>query len=55
MISKALIDSTTSHEELILKDNVLEELHDMKEQIKNSKNKEKSKLYKSNAIFLFKI
>ena len=38
-ISKALIDSKISHDELILINNVLKEFYDMKEEIENSNNK----------------
>ena len=34
LISKALVDSNVSHDELILKNNVPEEFDDMKEEIK---------------------
>ena len=37
LISKALIDSTISHDELVLVNNVLKEYEDMKEEIKNLK------------------
>ena len=36
LISKALVDSNISHDELILVNNVLKEFYDMKEEIKNS-------------------
>ena len=39
LISKALIDSNISHEELVLINNVLKEFYDTKEEIKNSNNK----------------
>ena len=44
-ISKALIDSKISHDELILINNVLKEFYDMKEEIENSNNKWKFKLH----------
>ena len=37
LISKALIDSTISHDEFILVNNVLKEYGDMKEEIKKLK------------------
>ena len=39
LISKALIDSNINHDELVLINNVMKELYDMKEEIKNSNNK----------------
>ena len=39
LISKALINSNISHDEFVLINNVLKEFHDMKEEIKNSKDK----------------
>ena len=39
LISKTLIDSNISHDELVLISNVLKEFYDMKEEIKNSNNK----------------
>ena len=39
LISKTLIDSNISHDELILINYVLKEFYDMKEEIKNSSNK----------------
>ena len=39
LISKALIDSNISHDELVLTNNVLKEFYDMKEEIKNSNDK----------------
>ena len=36
LISKTLIDSNISHDEFVLRNNVLEEFYDMKEEIKNS-------------------
>ena len=39
LISKTLIDSNISHDELILINYVLKEFYDMKEKIKNSSNK----------------
>ena len=39
LLSKALIDSNVSHNEFILINNVLKELNDMKEEMKNSNNK----------------
>ena len=43
--SKALIDSNISHDEFFLINNALKECYDMKEEIKNSNNKWKFKLY----------
>ena len=37
LISKALIDSVVSHDEFVLKNNVLKEYNEMKEEIKNLK------------------
>ena len=37
-ISKALVDSSIGHDELILINNVLKEFYDMKEEIKNYNN-----------------
>ena len=45
LISKALIDSSISHDEFVLVNNVLKEHDNMKEEIQNSNNKEKFKLY----------
>ena len=39
LISKTLVDSNISHDELILVNNVLKEFYDMKEEIKNSDSK----------------
>ena len=39
LISKDLIDSSISHDEFILVNNILKEFYDMKEEIKNSNNK----------------
>ena len=36
LISKAFIDSNTSHDELVLINNVIKEYDDIKEEIKNS-------------------
>ena len=36
LISKTLINSNISHDEFVLRNNVLEEFYDMKEEIKNS-------------------
>ena len=36
LISKTLINSNVSHDEFVLKNNVLKEFYDMKEEIKNS-------------------
>ena len=38
-ISKALVDSNINHEEFVLIKNVLKEVYDMREEIKNSNNK----------------
>ena len=52
-ISKALIDSNISHEQLILTKNVLIEFHDMKKEIINSNNKSKSEtIYKTILSFV---
>ena len=45
LISKALIDSIISHDEFVLLNTLLKEFYDMKEEIKNSNNKYKFKLY----------
>ena len=45
LISKALTDSNISHDEFVLINNVLKEFYDMKEEIKNSDNNAKFKLY----------
>ena len=37
--SKTLIDSSISHDEVVLINNVVKEIYDMKEEIKNSKDK----------------
>ena len=39
LVSKALIDVNISHEEFVLINNVLKEIYDIKEEIKNSNNK----------------
>ena len=44
LISKALIDSNISDDEFLLINNVLKEFYAMKEEIKNSNNKQKFKL-----------
>ena len=45
LITKALIDSNVSHDEFVLINNVLKEFDYMKEEIKNSNNELKIKLY----------
>ena len=46
LISKALIDSDISNDELFFINNLLKEFHDMKDEIKNSRDKQKlNKLY----------
>ena len=45
LISKALINSNISHDEFVLINNVLKEFYYIKEEIKNSSNKQKFKLY----------
>ena len=45
LISKTLIDSNTIHDEKVLTNNMLRELCDMKEEIKNFNNKYKFKVY----------
>ena len=45
LISKALINSNIIHDEKVLINNMLKEFYDMKEEIKNSNNKYKFKLY----------
>ena len=45
LISKTLIDSNISHDEFVLLNNLLKEFHDTKEEIKNSNNKLKFKIY----------
>ena len=37
LISKALIDSVTSQDEFVLRNNILKEYNEMKEKIKNQK------------------
>ena len=44
LISKALIDSNISNDEFVLINNLLKEFCDVKEEIKNSNNKQKFKL-----------
>ena len=39
LISKALINSNISHDEFVLRNNVLKGFHDMKEEIRNSNDK----------------
>ena len=39
LVSKALIESNISHDELILINNVLKELYDIRKEIKNSSDK----------------
>ena len=39
LISKALIDSVITHNEFVLKNNVLKEFYDMKQEVKNFDNK----------------
>ena len=45
LISKALINSNIIHDEKVLINNMLKEFYDMKEEIKNSNNKYKFKLF----------
>ena len=45
LISKALIDSNNSHDEFLLRNNVLKEFYDMKKEIKNSNNKQEFRSY----------
>ena len=45
LISKALIDSNISRDEIVLINNVPKEFYDMKEEIKNFNRKEKFNLY----------
>ena len=45
LISKALIDSHVRHDETVSINNSLKEFYDIKEEIKNSNNKKKFKLY----------
>ena len=45
LISQALIDSNISHDEFVLINNALKEFYDIKEEIKNSNNKLKFRLY----------
>ena len=52
LISKDLIDSTISHDEFVLIDNVLNKFFDMKEAIKNSNNKLKFKLLVKQCCFI---
>ena len=49
LISKALID------EFVLINNMFKKLHDMKEEIKNSNDKWKFKIFMKNVILLFKM
>ena len=44
LVSKVLIDSNTSQNEFVLINNALKEFYDMKEEIKNSNNKQKFQL-----------
>ena len=39
LISKFLIDSNISHDQFVLRNNVIKELYDMKEEIKKSNDK----------------
>ena len=45
LVSKGSIELSISHDELVLINNVLKDFYDMKEEIKNSDNKLKFKLY----------
>ena len=51
LISKALVNSNVSHDEFILKNTVLKEYDDMKEEIKNLKTKG-IKESSSNSLFI---
>ena len=54
LISKNLTDSNVSHDEFVLINNMLKESYDMKEEIKNSNNKQQFKLYvKQWGFFIF--
>ena len=56
LISKALIDSVISYNKFVLRNNVLKEFCDMKEEIKNSSNKQKFKCFIIyNAILLLEV
>ena len=55
LISKVLIESNTSHDQFVLINIVLEEFYDMKEEIKNSNDKKKFKLYIKQCFLLFKM
>ena len=56
LISKALIDSVISYNKFVLRNNVLKEFSDMKEEIKNSNNKQKFKCFIIyNAILLLEV
>ena len=56
LISKALIDSVISYNKFVLRNNVLKEFCDMKEEIKNSNNKQKFKCFIIyNAILLLEV
>ena len=56
LISKALIDSVISYNKFVLRNNVLKEFCNMKEEIKNSNNKQKFKCFIIyNAILLLEV
>ena len=45
LIYKPIVDSSISHDEFLLINNVVKEFYNMKEEIKNCNNKYKFKLY----------
>ena len=55
LISKTLIDSNISHDEFVLLNNLLKEFHDTKEEIKNSNNKLKFKIYIKQCCLIVKV
>ena len=55
LISQTIIDSSISHDEFVLINDVLREFYDMKEEIKNSNDKQEFKLYIKQCFLLFEM
>ena len=55
LISQTIIDSSISHDEFVLINDVLREFYDVKEEIKNSNDKQEFKLYIKQCFLLFEM
>ena len=55
LISQTIIVSSISHDEFVLINDVLREFYDMKEEIKNSNDKQEFKLYIKQCFLLFEM